>query len=751
MDKLFLQIFNTAITAGWLVLAVLMARLLLKKAPAWIKCALWALVALRLVWPFSLESVLSLLPSTEVIPQSQLYVPAPQVHTGISALNAAINPGFSEAFQAAPTNSVNPLQVALWIAGLIWVLGVVAMVVYAIVSYLRLYRQVRIRVPAEEGVYLCDQIHTPFILGIFKPKIYLPSDLPKEKWDSILAHERAHLVRRDHWWKPLGFVLLTVFWFHPLLWLAYILLCRDVELACDERVIKGFSSEEKQAYSAALLECSIPLRWITACPLAFGETGVKQRIRAMLHYKKPTLWILLVALVVSSALVVCFLTDPVKSSQGNFDPNADVPGPAEFWKEVSQVIGNETGSFQLEDFPQYTFTWQQDQIAMARKGKNTVLIENVTVCNLGAADLNLDGYPELCATVFTETAGEYVLIYDIALEKTYTMQDPGGEFGYYLYISVVDTEYILMCAKYDLETGTVAQAGRLLFENSLPAIKKSTLHQLSGETVKVLYDIYHPDSANQGQVELEGFGGVYVGWYFRPNVIGGDRPFLVVEDRQFPLFEGYPMPTSLYLTDVTGDGKMDVCANVYHHFSGVPSYNGVCVYDYANDRYYILANTANMSHVTNISYYIHLEGGKLVCQQVSEYDGSVLASGSLYVEGSGDEAVLRMQVEMSYDSPVDYSCGESGLYQVELKTTNHDAATLYYYTWPESGGFESGALRGTYEKKDGKLIFTTEDGDKFTFRFEGENLVFLANRSSAVPEHCVLLDNMVLTAKKRYE
>lgn len=176
MDKVFLQIFNTAVTAGWLVLAVILARLLLKKAPVWIKCALWAIVALRLVWPFSIESVLSLLPSAETIPPSQLYAYAPQINTGILSLNTAINPVFSETFRSEVTNSVNPLQVALGVAGWVWVLGVAAMAIYVAVSYLRLRRRVRISMLAGEGVYLCDQIPAPFILGILKPKsISLPT------------------------------------------------------------------------------------------------------------------------------------------------------------------------------------------------------------------------------------------------------------------------------------------------------------------------------------------------------------------------------------------------------------------------------------------------------------------------------------------------------------------------------------------------------------------------------------------------
>ena len=311
MSELFLSIFNTAMTAGWLVLAVLVARLLLKNAPGWAKCALWAIVGLRLIWPFELESILSLVPSAQTLPPAELYDYTPEIHTGIYVVNATINPVFTEAFLSGPMNSVNPLQVVVMVSSVLWGVGMVAMAGYALISYLRLRRRVAVSIPVGEGVYLCDAITSPFILGLVKPKIDLPSDLPQEQWDAILSHERAHLARRDHWWKPLGFALLTVFWFHPLLWVAYVLLCRDVELACDEKVIKDLSPEEKQSYSQILLECSMPRKWITACPLAFGETSVKQRIKAVLHYKKPTLWIIIAALVICSVLAVCFLTDPM--------------------------------------------------------------------------------------------------------------------------------------------------------------------------------------------------------------------------------------------------------------------------------------------------------------------------------------------------------------------------------------------------------------------------------------------------------
>ena len=329
MDKIFLEIFNTSLTAGGIVLAVLVLRLLLKKAPRAYTCALWGIVGLRLVWPFSIESGLSLIPSPEVIPQSQLYDATPQVQTGIPSLNSAVNPVFSQTFAPEVGASVNPLQVVLSVAGWVWVIGMAAMVIYSLVSYLRLRRQVCAAVRQEGNVYLCDNVASPFILGIFRPKIYLPSDMPQEQIACVLAHERAHLKRKDHWLKPLGFALLMVHWFHPLLWLAYILLCRDIEFACDEKVIADMDAEEKAHYSETLLSCSISRKQVSACPLAFGETGVKGRIQSVLNYKKPAFWMILIALIVCTAVAVGFLTEPVAANQ-------EVSGSPGFYFDIDQ-------------------------------------------------------------------------------------------------------------------------------------------------------------------------------------------------------------------------------------------------------------------------------------------------------------------------------------------------------------------------------------------------------------------------------
>ena len=282
MTDLFLDVLNASYAASFVVLAVILARLALKRAPRWMVCALWALVAVRLLVPGIFETSFSLVPSREIIPPQSLYDAAPQIQSGFDSIDSVVNPVYSESLRPAPGASVNPLQVWLAVAANLWLLGAASMTVWACISILRVRRQVREAIPAN-NVWLCDRIESPFIFGLLRPRIYLPSDLPETARAHVIAHEQAHLRRRDHWWKPLGFALLTVNWFNPAIWLAYLLLCRDIELACDERGIQSFTAEEKKSYSAALLRCSVNPRRITACPLAFGEVGVKQRVRSVLH------------------------------------------------------------------------------------------------------------------------------------------------------------------------------------------------------------------------------------------------------------------------------------------------------------------------------------------------------------------------------------------------------------------------------------------------------------------------------------
>ena len=311
MAAVFLKLLNLSISASWLVLAVLVLRLVSKRSPKWMNVLLWGIVALRLVLPFSVESALSLIPSAETVsPAVVQFDPAPTITSGVSIIDNAVNPSLSEHFAAVPTMSVNPLYVWTEIAGWVWLIGLGAMLLYALVSYLRLRRRVSVSLPVQDHIYLCDAISSPFILGVVKPHIYLPSGLDEVQRQNVLSHEQAHLARRDHWWKPLGFALLAVYWFNPVLWLAYALLCRDIELACDERVIRTMDESAVKTYSTVLLACSMPRKAVITCPLAFGEVGVKERVKNALHYKKPAFWVVAASVAVCVVVAVCFLTNP---------------------------------------------------------------------------------------------------------------------------------------------------------------------------------------------------------------------------------------------------------------------------------------------------------------------------------------------------------------------------------------------------------------------------------------------------------
>ena len=387
MAAVFLKLLNLSISASWLVLAVLVLRLVSKRSPKWVNVLLWGIVALRLVLPFSIESALSLIPSAETVsPAAVQFDPAPTITSGVSVIDNAVNPSLSEHFSAVPTASVNPLYVWTEIAGWVWLIGLGAMLLYALVSYLRLRRRVSVSLPIQDHIYLCDAISSPFILGVVKPHIYLPSGLDEVQRQNVLAHEQAHLARRDHWWKPLGFALLAVYWFNPVLWLAYALLCRDIELACDERVIRTMDESAVKTYSTVLLACSMPRKAAITCPLAFGEVGVKERVRNALHYKKPAFWVVAASVAVCVVVAVCFLTDP--------PTDTDAAGLVGFHREqvtyadVTDESGAQPSSVQL--------TAEETDAVYA-------LLDTLQYKRLGAASAMQDCYARL---YFISAAGD---------------------------------------------------------------------------------------------------------------------------------------------------------------------------------------------------------------------------------------------------------------------------------------------------------------------------------------------------------
>ena len=307
-DRIFSALLNRAVAATLLILAVCVYRALSPKAPKWTRLFLWALAGLRLCLPFSIRSAWSLVPSEKILDyETAQYAAKPEITSGIAALNRAVNPAFGESFAATPAASVNPLQVWIHLAGLVWAIGVLALLLLALVSVWKLRRRVQASIELQKGVRLCDAIDTPFLLGLFRPTVYLPSQLSQQERDVVLAHEAAHKTHGDCVWKGLGYGILCVYWFYPPVWLGYALFCRDLELACDERAVKRLSLEEKKRYASVLLSCSVPRGSFPVCPLAFGEVGVKERVKRVLD-KKPAKALIALALAVCLVIGVCFLT-----------------------------------------------------------------------------------------------------------------------------------------------------------------------------------------------------------------------------------------------------------------------------------------------------------------------------------------------------------------------------------------------------------------------------------------------------------
>ena len=327
MTNLFLTLFNKSIPACFLILAVMLLRLLFKKAPKALFPVLWAFVGLRLALPFLPESRLSVIPSPETLSYETVrYAAHPTVQTGIYAVNSAVNPTLGKVFETPAGGSVSPLYVLTSVMGAIWVIGVIVMLFYAFFCYFHLKNRLKTAVLFRDNLYQSEAVTSPFVLGLIRPRIYLPFTLAEKDLDAVVAHEKAHIARGDVLWKLLGYLFLCVYWFNPLVWLAYILFCRDIEFACDERVIGQLAIEERAAYSEALLAASMPKARIAACPLAFGEGNVKERIKRVLSYKKPEFWVILIAVLACAALAVCFLTDPVGFTVKNPAVGEYIPG-----------------------------------------------------------------------------------------------------------------------------------------------------------------------------------------------------------------------------------------------------------------------------------------------------------------------------------------------------------------------------------------------------------------------------------------
>lgn len=494
MSELFLEIVNRSIAASWIVIAVLILRFCLKKAPKWVNVLLWGIVAVRLIFPFSIESALSLIPSAETVSPSIMMETAPSVQTGVPALDQVINPVIDHSLSPAPGASANPLQIWIPVLTVIWLLGVAALFLYSAVSYRRLRRRVCEAVILRDNIYQSENVCSPFVLGIIRPKIYLPYHMDKREMDHVIAHEQTHIRRRDHWWKPLGFLLLTVHWFNPLLWLGYILLCRDIELACDEKVIREMGSEQRADYTQALVSCSVSRRSIAACPLAFGEVGIKERVKSVMNYKKPAFWIVLASVVVCAVAAVCFLTDPkTERSSPSVGDNVSGLGPAQTEKWFDYLENPEEMNWDgrleiaLPEYPGVTFRWYPEKMEAVTENEITPLYTGMPIWNTYFCDLTGDGLPDLCSTV-TFGSGiidSRIIVCDYANGESYTLEDR-GKYDYSLRLDESDGSLCVVQRAHD--SGDIAAVGELFFSDSglhLQVIKTNfETHKFTSVTIR---------------------------------------------------------------------------------------------------------------------------------------------------------------------------------------------------------------------------------------------------------------------------
>ena len=494
MSELFLEIVNRSIAASWIVIAVLILRFCLKKAPKWVNVLLWGIVAVRLIFPFSIESALSLIPSAETVSPSIMMETAPSVQTGVPALDQVINPVIDHSLSPAPGASANPLQIWISVMAAVWLAGAAALLLYSAISYWRLRRRVREAVILRDNIYQSENAGSPFVLGIIQPKIYLPYSVDSGALAYVIAHEQTHIRRRDHWWKPLGFLLLTVHWFNPLLWLGYILLCRDIELACDEKVIREMGSEQRADYTQALVSCSVSRRSIAACPLAFGEVGIKERVKSVMNYKKPAFWIILASALICAAAAVCFLTNPkteqIPPSGGD---NVSDMGPAQVEKWFDYLekpeITNWDGRLEIDlpEYPGVTFRCYPEKMEAVTENEITPLYTGMPIWNTYFCDLTGDGLPDLCSTV-TFGSGiidSRIIVCDYANGESYTLEDR-GKYDYSLRLDESDGSLCVVQRAHD--SGDIAAVGELFFSDSglhLQVIKTNfETHKFTSVTIR---------------------------------------------------------------------------------------------------------------------------------------------------------------------------------------------------------------------------------------------------------------------------
>ena len=580
MNELFLKIINMSISASWLVLAVLILRFVLKKAPKWINVLLWGIVAIRLICPFSFESPLSLIPSAETIPLNIGMDSTPTINSGISAINNAVNPIISQSNTPMAGASVNLLQITIGIYEYIWIFGMIALALYTAISYWRLRRKVDTAVRYKDNIFQSENVSFPFVLGIIKPRIYLPFKMNGQYLEYVVAHEQAHICRKDHWWKPLGFLLLMIHWFNPLMWLAYVLLCRDIELACDEKVIKELGNEQRGDYTQALVACSVNRRMIAACPLAFGEVSVKERVKSVMNYKKPAFWVIIISVIVCVGVAVCFLTNP---KQDSYTLRIVVPA----------------GS-------QEKFVYTDEEVSTIR---NSIKIWSGD--GLGDTEVVLSPVNKTTETRYTATYLTHGMPVEFDAEKDtwfkigVNMQNPTNE-DIIVYVEVENVEVRIVD-----EINSVIKWFDYT-ENPSAMDDESTIN------LPIYPDVTF--SYNQAQIIAS-------------------KPFDTSELTDHTiLITGMPI-WNAYFTDLTGDDYPEICAT-YTFGSGIID-SRIIIYDYAKGASYELSDRGYFDFTLRFNEadgYLYVDKTKYNTDELVETGRLVFKNNCIQIEGFSNEA-----------------------------------------------------------------------------------------------------------------
>ena len=580
MNELFLKIINMSISASWLVLAVLILRFVLKKAPKWINVLLWGIVAIRLICPFSFESPLSLIPSAETIPLNIGMDSTPTINSGISAINNAVNPIISQSNTPMAGASVNLLQITIGIYEYIWIFGMIALALYTAISYWRLRRKVDTAVRYKDNIFQSENVSSPFVFGIIKPRIYLPFKMNGQDLEHVVAHEHAHIRRKDHWWKPFGFLLLTIHWFNPLMWMAYVLLCRDIELACDEKVIKELGNEQRGDYTQALVACSVNRRMIAACPLAFGEVSVKERVKSVMNYKKPAFWVIIISVIVCVGVAVCFLTNP---KQDSYTLRIVVPA----------------GS-------QEKFVYTDEEVSTIR---NSIKIWSGD--GLGDTEVILSPVNKTTETRYTATYLTHGMPVEFDAEKNtwfkigVNMQNPTNE-DIIVYVEVENVEVRIVD-----EINSVIKWFDYT-ENPSAMDDESTIN------LPIYPDVTF--SYNQAQIIAS-------------------KPFDTSELTDHTiLITGMPI-WNAYFADLTGDDYPEICAT-YTFGSGIID-SRIIIYDYAKGSSYELSDRGYFDFTLRLNEadgYLYVDKTKYNTDELVETGRLVFKNNCIQIEGFSNEA-----------------------------------------------------------------------------------------------------------------